>query len=363
MYTVQPKKMLIINILDILKKYTDENHRLSQKEILQILENDYHMKADRKAVKRNLSNLIDLYDENSPETIQYSQTIRMVPVKDTATGECTEEMEESSILSDFYLERAFSDAELRLLIDSLLFSKHIPYKQCKELIEKIEALSNQYFKSKVKHILNLPSNLPQNKQLFFNIEILDEAISTHKQVQFVYNEYDTDKCMHPRKTVSGEVRQYIVNPYQMVATNGRYYLICNYDKYDNVVNYRVDKITDIKLLDTPAKMMRNVKGLENGLDLPKHMAEHIYMFAGESGRVTFRTKRYLITELIDWFGTDIQFLNEADDQVTVSVTVNYNAMRHWAMQYARHIKLLSPKHLVDSVKADLQEAAENYEDL
>ena len=32
MYTIQPKKLLIINILDILRKYTDENHRLSQKE-------------------------------------------------------------------------------------------------------------------------------------------------------------------------------------------------------------------------------------------------------------------------------------------------------------------------------------------
>ena len=38
MYTAQPKKMLIMNILDILKKYTDENHRLSQKEIADIFE-------------------------------------------------------------------------------------------------------------------------------------------------------------------------------------------------------------------------------------------------------------------------------------------------------------------------------------
>ena len=34
MYTKQPKKMIIINILDILKRYTDENHRLSQREIM-----------------------------------------------------------------------------------------------------------------------------------------------------------------------------------------------------------------------------------------------------------------------------------------------------------------------------------------
>lgn len=44
--------MIIINILDILKRYTDENHRLSQREIMDILEREYDMKVDRKAVKR-----------------------------------------------------------------------------------------------------------------------------------------------------------------------------------------------------------------------------------------------------------------------------------------------------------------------
>lgn len=32
MYAKQPKKLLILNILDILRKYTDEDHRLSQNE-------------------------------------------------------------------------------------------------------------------------------------------------------------------------------------------------------------------------------------------------------------------------------------------------------------------------------------------
>ena len=39
MYVKQPKKLLILNILDILRKYTDEDHRLSQKEIADILKN------------------------------------------------------------------------------------------------------------------------------------------------------------------------------------------------------------------------------------------------------------------------------------------------------------------------------------
>ena len=43
MYAKSPKKLIIMNILDILKRYTDENHRLSQKEIQDILEREYDM--------------------------------------------------------------------------------------------------------------------------------------------------------------------------------------------------------------------------------------------------------------------------------------------------------------------------------
>ena len=79
------------------------------------MKSEYDMTVDRKAVKRNLMNLIDFGYE-----IEYSESVRMVPNK--ATGK----LEESYILSDFYLVRDFTDSELRLLIDSLLFSKHIP---------------------------------------------------------------------------------------------------------------------------------------------------------------------------------------------------------------------------------------------
>lgn len=344
MYGKQPKKMLIMNILDILKRYTDEDHRLSQKEIMDILEREYDMKVERKAVKRNLLNLID-YGYH----VEYSESVRI-----------NKKGEEEIVYTDWYLERDFSDAELRLLIDSLLFSRHIPYSQCKTLIEKLENLSNRYFKSRVKYIQTLPDNELPNRQLFYTIEILDQAITKGRQVSFHYNEYHTDKMLHPRIDHEGNVRTYIVNPYQMAAVNGRYYLICNYDKYDDVSNYRVDRITDIKLLDTPVKPMKNVKGLEHGLNLPKHMAEHVYMFTGESVPVTFRAKKYLLTDLFDWFGKEMQFTDETEEEVTVRVTVNLDAMRKWALQYALHVKVLKPEGLVDMLKEDVKQAAGQY---
>lgn len=59
MSDIHTKKLLILYILDILQKYTDEEHRLSQKEIQDILKKEYEMPVDRKAIKRNLLNLIE----------------------------------------------------------------------------------------------------------------------------------------------------------------------------------------------------------------------------------------------------------------------------------------------------------------
>ena len=59
MYTKQPKKNNIMDILDILKKYSDENHTLRQKDIEDKLKSEYDMPVERKTVKRNLDDLID----------------------------------------------------------------------------------------------------------------------------------------------------------------------------------------------------------------------------------------------------------------------------------------------------------------
>lgn len=158
------KKTLILCILDILRRYSDEDHRLSQKDIADILRTEYGMSVDRKSIRRNLLGLME-----SGYEIEYSESIRMVPNRKTG------EPEESYIWSDFYLVRDFTDSELRLLIDGLLFSKHIPYSQCKELIGKLEKLSNVYFRSRTKYIHTLPDSVPPNKQLFYTIEVLDEA--------------------------------------------------------------------------------------------------------------------------------------------------------------------------------------------
>lgn len=346
----KPKK-LSFAILDILRQYTDADpeHRLNQNDIVEILERDYDIKADRKSVKRNLTSLWEM-----GYLIEWEETLRMYPNKDG-------EMEESFIQHDFYLdrdpERDFDDSELRLLIDSLLFSKHVPYSQCKKLVGKLKGLSNRWFRSRVRFISKLPETASENTELFYTIDILDEAIAEGKQVAFTYNDYGIDKKLHPRRD-----REYVVNPYQMAAVNGRYYLIGNYDKYDNIANYRLDRITNIRLLDTPRKSEEDVPELKDWT-LPKHMAEHLYMFSGESVPVTFRMSKIILNDVIDWFGTDITFTDETEDEVTARVIVNWNAMHYWTLQYCRFVRILEPTDLAEQIKKDLRAALKSYEEM
>ena len=334
--TPTAKKNNIIYLIDILKKHSDEEHPLLINDIIEIMQKEYLMEIDRKTVSRNLENLIDMNDSN------YS-------IERTGRG--------------VYIQPVFENSELRLIIDSILSSKNIPHSQCNMLINKLKGLSNKYFDAKIKHIFPLTSDTPENKELFFTIDVLNDAIAKSRQVQFRYNSFDVDKKLHPRKNKDGEISEYIINPYQIVTTNGRYYLICNYDHYDTVANYRIDRITNIKLLDTPSRPKSQVKGLEHGLDLPKHMAEHIYMFSGDSIRVTFRAKRTSLNEIIDWFGTNVDFRDIDDEYITAAVNVNEQAMLYWSMQYGQFVQILEPQSLIDKIKNILNDMQKKYSSL
>ncbi len=322
--TPTPKKNNIIYIMDILKKYSDDEHPLMIKDITDILKKEYSADIDRKTVSRNLENLIE-----GGYGIE----------RDTR---------------GFYINHVFENSELRLIIDSILSSKNIPHSQCQMLINKLKGLSNKYFDIKFKHIYSLTADTPENKELFYTIDVLNDAIAKGKQVKFRYNSFDIDKKLHPRKNRDGDIAEYVINPYQIVATNGRYYLICNYDHYNTIANYRIDRITNIQMLDTDVKM------IEHGLDFPKHMAEHIYMFSGDSILVRFRAKRSCLNEIIDWFGTNVDFSDITDDYITATVTVNEQAMLYWSMQYGQFVQILEPQSLIDKIKNVLDDMQEKY---
>ena len=54
MESTEPKKLLLLRILQVLENYSSEQHPLRQKDIMLHLHNEYGMDCERKAVGRNI---------------------------------------------------------------------------------------------------------------------------------------------------------------------------------------------------------------------------------------------------------------------------------------------------------------------
>ena len=126
-----------------------------------------------------------------------------------------------------------------------------------------------------------------------------------------------------------EIKEYTVSPYQMVASNGRYYLLCSYDKYeDEISNLRVDRIINAEILDE--RIVKN-KAFKD-FNIPKHMIEHIYMMSGDSEVVTFEFDKKTLINVIDWFGNDIVInKGKMEDTFVATAKVNINEILGYAI--------------------------------
>lgn len=324
------KKMLNMLILEILEKYTDEDHRLTQQEILKLLKDNYGIECDRRSVRNNAEYLIDLgYD---------------ISIDD---GYCL-------------LSREFDDAELQLLINSVIFSKGVTRAQSVALIEKLKSKGNKYFSPHLSYIENYTDlQHTENKQVMINLDIIDDAMTQKRKISFIYNVYGTDFKMHPTRQ-----EPFVFNPYQVVMSNGHYYLVGNYDKYDTISHFRIDRMTEMKLLEEPIKDTRLIKGMENGLNLPKHMAEHVYMFSGNSVSVLLKTDAKFMNDLVDWFGKDFQIMKkyteDGVDMMEIHVYCNEQAMEYWALQYGKRVTVLEPPSLREKIREDIEGMRERY---
>ena len=168
------------------------------------------------------------------------------------------------------------------------------------------------------------------------------------------------KTLHPGQNADGTVKRQVLNPYQMVASEGRYYLICNNDHYSTVSNYRIDRITDIELLETSVKPKNQVEGLEDGLNLQEYVYQNLNMFSGKAEKVEFVIPKSAVSLIIDFFGRHVSFHEQEDGMVSCRLLVSSEAMKHWAVEHANIVRVVSPESLVEDVRTELKKAAALY---
>ena len=262
MESAEPKKLALLRILQVLKNYSDIDHPLKQEDIVSYLSKDYGLQIERKAVGRNITLLKEAgYD-----------------IQSSGSG-C------------WLSERDFEDSELKMLIDGVLSSKYISESHSKELIEKLCKQSNIYFRSHVKNIYSVGDwSKTDNCAVFYNIEIIDEAIESGKQIKLIYNKFFSNKEFHKssRQTVS---------PYQLIVNNQRYYLMCFNEYWHKMSFYRIDRITDIEIIDKDATPLRSLEGYENGINYREISSSLPYMFSDKKDSVAFIADEKIVDQI------------------------------------------------------------------
>lgn len=326
MESFEPKKLALIRIWQILKDYSDFDHPLTQEDIAVKLQNEYGIILERKAISRNISLLkeagIDIESRRAGSYLEY---------------------------------RDFEDSELHMLIDGVLSSKYITAKHSKDIIDRLCGLSNKYFRSNVKHIHSVNDwYKTDNQALFYNIELIDTAIEEGKQVHYDYNKYGTDKKLHKSS------HQY-VTPYLMVLHNQRYYLMAYSEYWGNMVFHRLDRITNMIVMDKKATPIRNVPGYESGINYKELSSTMPYMYTDRPEHIDFIADIGIIDQIIDWFGNDIRIANaDGEGKVRVSIKASPKAMVHWAMQYMDHVEITAPESVRNQIRESLQNGIMKY---
>lgn len=323
----EPKKLALIRIWQILKENSDYDHPMTQEDIATKLENEYGIVIERKAISRNIS----LLKESGVEI-------------------------ESRRAGSYLDRRDFEDSELHMLIDGVLSSKHITARHSKDLIDRICSLSNKYFRSSVKHIHSVNDwSKTDNQALFYNIELIDAAIEEGKQIHYDYNKYGIDKKLH-------KTSQQYVSPYLMILHNQRYYLMAYSEYWHNIVFHRLDRITNMTIIDRKATPIKNVPGYENGINYKELSSTMPYMYSDQPEHIDFISDEGIIDQIVDWFGNDVRIMKSNDEgKVRVSVKASPTAMEFWAMQYINHVEILSPEPLRIRMREVLNNGLKKYQ--
>lgn len=316
------KGLIDIYILEILEKYADKHHKLSQAQILFYLENEYRLTVTRKTLSGYLN---ELRDDG------YISGHRGV-----------------------YRVNKFEDNELRLLIDGVLFGQHVPQKDAYGLIQKLKSMSYNSLKYRVKHICYLENmNHTPNEKLYEIIDAIDEAIEKDCKVELTICACDRDGKLYNRG-------KRIADPYYLVTDRSRYYLICYAGRNDDLENRRLDRISHVTVLNERRRPLTSLRKYSQGFDLAEYMREHIYMFSGDSLQVTICIQRQSIGDFIDWYGMNFHVLEENEETITVRIKVNENAVYYWALQYGSIAEIIKPWGLRRRIKAGLEDILEKY---
>lgn len=307
-------------ILQFLREYTDGNHCVNSSAIIEHLKSK-GINCARKSIYNDINSLIDFgYDI----------------------------MRSSSSNEGYFLaEREFESSELRMIIDAVASAPLITEKKTAELIDKLLNFLSSYQRETISSQIILDKRVKlENEQIYYVIDSINRAISEKRQIEFDYYKYH----IVDNKPKLEKKRKFCLSPYALVWASDKYYLVGNYEKYDNLSNYRIDRIKSANVTDIPSRPYQEVCSYTDFFDAADYARKNIMMWGGDEIEMELVCSNELLDTMIDKFGIDVTFVNKMKDRFYIKTKVFFSeGLVDWLFTYCDRLKILSPKMLKDRI--------------
>ena len=324
-------KLKILYIIDILKKYSDEDHPINATEICEHLAS-FGIKAERKAIYDDIENLVyygfDIIKTRSPR-------------------------------AGFFMgDRELELPEIYLLINAVQSANFITSKKTRELIKKLEnMMSGEQAKARGKSVYFDYKNKCKNEEIYLIIDTLRLAIEQKKKVFLKYRH----RKIEDGRQLTFSQKDFIVSPYALIWMGDHYYLICNKDNYDNLMHLRLDRMKSVSILDEPRRHHSEVSEYEEVFDVSDYIGKTFNMFGGEITDIEFSCSYKILDQVIDRFSEDI-YLTEVSDGRFCFKTKGMisEGLVGWILQFGGDIEVLRPQTLRDMITEKIEVLQKTY---
>lgn len=326
------QKIKLLHIIDILRKSSDEEHPLSANEICDLLAKR-GVDAERKAIYSDLNALLDFgYDIVKTD----------IPKRGFFLG-----------------SRELEEPEIFLLCDAVRSANFVSVKKSRELINKLEGMLSDYqIRRGGMGIYMDTDGKCDNEELFYTIDSIATAIENRHKIMLKYGtrKLDTDRV------IKTSTREMTVSPYAMTWKDDHYYLIGNYDKYDNLIHLRIDRMRSVTETDEPVRHFSEVSNYTDVFDVADYTHRLFSMFGGEMREIELKCSKDILEQVTDRFTGKIFIRNVTDKTFNFSTeAVVSDALVTWIMNYGDKIEAVAPQGLRDMIKKRADIIAKLYE--
>ena len=312
-------------LLKYLYENTDEEHPISTTELVRIfVAEDAH--AKRKTVKDDI---------------------------DVLVGEGFDVVTVRGRNNSFFLgTRKFELPEVKLLIDAVSSSRFISAEKSEILISKLTDMVSRHQAEKVcRHLYTAEHVKADNKQIYYIVDAVTDAINEGKKIRFQYFDYDGKK----EKCLRHDGAEYSVSPYALVWDDSHYYM-CGYsDSKQMIVNYRVDRMCNTEIKDEKAV------ALPEGFSMDDYVRKQFHMFAGDETEVVLECRDDMMKYIIDQFGEEVETRKVSEDTFQAKVHVADSPTFYgWVFPFEGKIQIVEPEEIREKYRSMVKAADRTF---